>query len=69
MTNRVHTLTVVLSNNYREADAEDICSAIQMIRGVQDVTAQPVQNFDYHAARTRVRAELSTQLLDVLTPK
>jgi hypothetical protein len=69
MTDRVHTITVVLSQNYNEDDAEDILNAIRMVRGVQEVTLQPVGNYDYHAARTRVRAELSTKLLQVLTPQ
>ena len=65
MTDRVNTLTVVLEQEMRVDDAENILTSIRMVRGVLDVT--PRTDIDDHwAARRQVRHELVKQLWDVL---
>ena len=65
MTDRVNTLTVVLEQEMRIDDVEDILTSIRMVRGVLDVT--PRLDIDDHwAARRQARHELVMQLWDVL---
>lgn len=65
MTDRVNTLTVVLEQEMRVDDAENILTSIRMVRGVLDVTPQ-VDIDDHWAARRQARHELVMQLWDVL---
>lgn len=68
MTDRFHTLTVVLEHDIREDDAQALISAIGQLRGVLSVTGV-VADLDSHMARERVRHELSQKLLDVVYPE
>jgi hypothetical protein len=64
MTDRYHTLTVVLEDNIRVDDAESLMAAIRHLRGVLDVTGV-VADLDSHMAEARVRRELSGKVLDL----
>lgn len=65
MTDRIHALTVILDGDYRDDDVQTIVQAIQMIRGVSDVTTH-VTDLQDHAARERVKTELREKLFDLL---
>lgn len=65
MTNRYHSLTVVLEEPVREDDAQFIINTIQMIKGVLSVKGN-VANIDYYAAVSAVRSELAGKLWKVL---
>lgn len=67
MTDRLHSLTVVLERDIRDDDAEPILAAIRMIRGVQSVTGQ-VADIDSHIAESRARRELGEKLFQVIYP-
>ena len=58
-------LVVALEHDIHEDDANQIVNAIRMFRGVADVTTAPVNPGDY-VARTRVRAQLTQKLWEVL---
>ena len=66
MTDRVTTLVVTLDRQYRDDDVQCIVDALEMVKCVLKVD-KVVSNYDYHAARTQVRAELSAKLLKVLS--
>lgn len=68
MTDRYHSLTVVLEKDIRSDDAEAIIEAIKMIRGVLDVTPH-VADATSWMAQTRVRRELGEKIWDILYPK
>jgi hypothetical protein len=65
MTDRVKALTVVLDNDYREDDVQEIAKAIGMVKGVTAVSLVKTDTNDY-VNRARVRAELTGKLLDLL---
>lgn len=65
MTDRVKALTVVLDNDYREDDVQEIANAIGMLKGVVAVSLLKTDPTDY-ANRARIRAELTGKLLDLL---
>jgi hypothetical protein len=68
MTDRFHTLTVVLEQDIREDDAQALISAIGQLRGVLSVTGV-VSDVGSHMARERARHELGQKLLDVVYPE
>jgi hypothetical protein len=68
MTDRFHTLTVVLEKDIREDDAVFLMNAIRAMRGVVSVGGV-ISDFDSHMAYTRARAELGNQLWEILYPK
>lgn len=68
MTDRYHSLTVVLEEDVRSDDAEAIIEAIKMIRGVLDVTPHIADTASW-MAQTRVRRELGEKLMSILYPK
>jgi len=68
MTDRFHTLTVVLEHDIRDDDAQALISAIGQLRGVLSVTGV-VADLDSHMARERARHELGQKLLDVVYPE
>lgn len=55
MTDRFHSLTVVLEKDVREDDAEHLIRAIKMMRSVADVRGH-VTDHSLHAAEVRVTA-------------
>ena len=65
MTNRFHSLTVVLEHEIREDDAESIISAIRQLRGVIDVSGN-VADMDTYLAIRVARHELRNKLFDLL---
>lgn len=65
MTDRVKALTVVLDNDYREDDVQEIAKAIGMVKGVTAVSLVKTDINDY-VNRARVRAELVGKLFDLL---
>ncbi len=65
MTDRFHSLTVILENITREDDAESIISAIKQIRGVIGVGGN-VADMDTYSAYERARWELKKKLFDAL---
>jgi hypothetical protein len=68
MTDRYHSLTVVLDSNIRADDAEPMMNAIRMFVGVQSVAGN-VADPGYYVAETRVRHELRSKLFEALEPK
>ena len=68
MTDRYHTLTVVLERDMRDDDAEPLIAAIRQMRGVlkvSGVVADPAA----HMAEERARRELGEKLWAALYPK
>lgn len=57
MSDRVHSITVVLEKDIRSDDAEWVINAIKMIRGVT------------HMAEERARHALGQQLIAIIYPK
>ncbi len=68
MTDRYHTLTVVLERDTRTDDVEALIAAIQQMRGVLKVSGV-VSDMDSHMAEERARRELGEKLLAVLYSK
>jgi hypothetical protein len=67
MTDRFHTLTVVLDKDIRDDDAEALMNAIRMMKRVISVDGI-VSDYDSHMAEERVRRELGEKLLAILYP-
>ena len=67
MTDRIHSLTIVLDKNYRDDDVESIVNAIKMIRGVLSVSLY-VSNLDSHMAEERAKHELGQKLMKIIYP-
>ena len=65
MTDRLHSLTVVLSENLRTDDAAPLIAAISQLKGVLSVTGI-VADFSDHMAVERARHDLGTKLWSVL---
>jgi len=65
MTDRICALTVVLSDNVREDDAQRIKYAIAQLKGVVEVK-QVVADPAMYCARAQARLELEMRVLDVL---
>jgi hypothetical protein len=69
MTNRYHSLTVALSRDMRDDDAEGLVNAIKMMRGVIDVSGNVTNDITSYVAQARAHRELADKLWDVLYPK
>lgn len=69
MTDRINSLTVVLENEMRDDDAEQLISAIKMMRGVLNVSGIVSDHIDNYIAEERVRRELGKKLWEVIYPK
>lgn len=67
MTDRYHSLTVVLERDMRDDDAEPILHAIRMIKGVVSVKGEVADPASFMAVM-RARRELCEKLLDVIQP-
>jgi hypothetical protein len=67
MTDRFHSLTVVLEADIRDDDAAPLMNAIRQLRGVLSVAGN-VADFQTHMAEERARNELRSALLDVVYP-
>jgi hypothetical protein len=68
MTDRIHSITVVLSEDMRDDDCENVIKAIGMIRGVLSAKMH-VADLDSHMAYERAKADLGEKLWTVLYPK
>jgi hypothetical protein len=68
MTDRFHTLTVVLEKDIRDDDAQRLIDAIKHMRHVLTVTGK-VADLDSHMAYERARADLGEKIWEVLYPK
>jgi len=68
MTDRYHSIAVVLAKDIREDDAEYILNAIRMIKGVLSVKPH-ISNLDTHMAEDRAKKEYADKLWHVLYPK
>lgn len=68
MSDRFHSLVVVLEFDIKDEDAAPIITAIETLRGVASVTGI-VSDMESNMAETRALTKLRTQLFDVLYPK
>lgn len=68
MTDRVHSLTVILAEDIRTDDVEPLQNAIRHLRGVIAVEGN-VSNVESKMAEERALYLLRDQLRDVLWPK
>lgn len=68
MTDRVHSLTVVLENDVRTDDVQTLMSAILQLRGVISCKLH-VSDIGSHMAEQRALHELRGKISDVLWPK
>lgn len=69
MTDRVSALLVVLEENMREDDVENIIKAIQQMRQVQNVCPAPIDPLDVVIAESRVKAHLTAEILKIVYPE
>jgi hypothetical protein len=67
MTDRVHSLTVVLDSNYRDDDVQGLIDAIQQFRGVVSV-GKNVSDPTSYMAEQRARTALQDRVREVLWP-
>ena len=65
MTDRIHSITVVLKENIRVDDAESLIEALKHFRGVIAVDGN-VADFESHMAEERARSKFQTILFDAL---
>ena len=68
MTDRYHSLTVVLEKDIRDDDAQSIINAIKMVKGVLSVKPH-VSDFTSLMAEDRARRDLEEKILQVIYPK
>ena len=68
MTDRYHTLTVVLIDDTRDDDCKPLIDAILMLRGVASVTGA-VADLNSHMAEERARLALGEKLLAICYPR
>lgn len=68
MTDRVHSLTVVLESNVRTDDVKAYVDAIMMMRGVQDVGLN-IDDAHVYVATERARQDIAQRLWEVLNSK
>ena len=67
MTDRFHSLVVVLEKDMRSDDAEGLIQAIRHMRGVASVAGN-ISDFASHMAEERARRELGHKLWEILYP-
>lgn len=65
MTDRFHSLTVVLKYDIRDDDAEGLCNAINLLQGVLSVEGN-VSDPEAFVAEQRARNKIMEKLRDVL---
>ena len=68
MTDRIHSLTVVLSHDIREDDAQKIVEAIGMIKSVISVDTNVSDHVSYMAEQ-RARQEMKEKMFEILYPE
>lgn len=62
---KYHSLTVVLDSTYHDEEVEPIIKAIEMIKGVIDVTPQEVDS-NFYTAREQARHQIRMKIHDLL---
>lgn len=65
MTNKFHSLTVVLENDIREDDAQNIINAIHQLKGVIAVSGNVTDIHDFMSV-SRARHEIAVKMLSIL---
>lgn len=68
MTDRIHSITVVLTEDTRDDDVKPLIDAILMLKGVCSVSTH-VSDFNSHMAEQRARMQIGEQLLSICFPK
>lgn len=68
MTDRIHSITIVLDKDMREDDCANVISAIGMIRGVLSAKMH-VADLNTHMAYERARADLGEKIWRALYPE
>lgn len=68
MSDKVHTLAVVLEHDLVEEDAQRLADAILLMKGVVSV-GKNISDFDSYMAHARARTELRDKMWDILYPK
>jgi len=68
VTDRVHSLTIVLKHDIRVDELEDIETALKMIRGVLSV-GRNISDHTEYVAQERATWELRNKIRDVLWPQ
>lgn len=68
MTDRIHSIGVILEKDIRDDDAECILNAIKMIKGVLSVEPNIV-DFQSAMAESRARKDIADKLWEILYPK
>ena len=68
MTDRIHSLTVVLNRDIREDDVEPLINAIRMIKGVLTVDKH-VADISDHMAEMRAIRDLEDKIFSALRPE
>ena len=68
MSDRYAKLTVVLDQEYRSEDLQEILTAIRMVKGV--LTVDPhVADFNHYAAKQQAAYELRRKIEEVLSSR
>lgn len=67
MTDRIHSITIVLEEDTRVDDAESLLNAVKMMKGVVSAEGNVADCVSY-VAETRVRSEIGRKLFKVLHP-
>ncbi len=67
MSDRYHSLAVVLDHDVKDEDARVIIQSISMIRGVLSVTPK-IADMESHMAEQRARSELGRKLIEIIHP-
>lgn len=65
MSDRIHTLSVVLKKNMRDDDAKCIIDAILLLKGVVKVGAN-ISNPAHYAATEQAKHEIRMKLLEII---
>jgi hypothetical protein len=68
VTDRIKGFTVALDRDYRDDDAEDIRTALEMVKGVLSATPSTTNPDDW-MNRDRVRREMRERILEAVWPK
>lgn len=66
MTDRVRTLTVVLDEDTRTDDAEELANCLRRIRGIASVELGPVKDVNDLIARIEARKQLGDAFFNLL---
>lgn len=65
MSDKYSALTVVLDNEYRQEDIEELSNAISLLKGVISVSPLLNKNMDIHIARMQVRNDLREKMFNL----